>query len=347
MPKILACVEGGGTTFVVALASGAPTNIVEREEFPTTTPAETIGKCVAWLRTKQYDALGVATFGPVDLDPASPTYGYITTTPKPGWKNTDVLGPCKAVRPEVPCGFDTDVNAPAVAEHAHLVREAVLKGRTPPTSCCYITVGTGIGVGLVVNGQPVHGLLHPEGGHLCVPPFLADAKSSFAGPNANDTFGGLCAENMACSGALAKRAKLSSSAGLKDLPDDHPVWDAAAHYLGALCANIVLLASPEKIVLSGGVMLRASLFPKVRAKMQSLLNGYLQVDALLTTDGVTQYVGPSTWGNSAGMIGALTLAQAALDNQHGGGHGGGVSWPRTMMVLAALALAAVVVSKGH
>ena len=155
----LAAVEGGGTTFVVAIAHDEPTNIVERAEFPTTTPAETLGKCCQWLSTRTYDSLGVATFGPVDLNPNSPTFGYITTTPKPGWKNTDVLGPLCAIRPSAPCKFDTDVNAPALAEFLDMQRLGH-KG----SSCAYITVGTGIGVGLVVNGQPVHGLMHPEGG---------------------------------------------------------------------------------------------------------------------------------------------------------------------------------------
>jgi len=308
---ILACVEGGGTTFVVALARDDPANIIERDEFPTTTPDETLGKCCAWLAARQYDALGVATFGPVELHEEHKYFGYITSTPKPGWQYTNVLKPLKAVR-EVPCLFDTDVNAPAVAEHAHLMAEASRKGLAPPTSCCYITVGTGIGVGLVINGIAVHGLMHPEGGHVCVPRHTDDQASAFAGNNPSDCFGGLCAENMACSGSLAKRAGLSSTAGLAALADDHPVWEVAAHYLGGLCANIVLLASPERIVLSGGVMQRASLFPRVRREMQRLLNGYIQVEALLTDEGVAQYVTPSTWGNRAGMVGALTLAKRAL-----------------------------------
>ena len=121
---ILACVEGGGTTFVVALARDDPTNVIERDEFPTTTPEETIGKCVQWLKQREYDALGIATFGPVELHVEHKNYGYITSTPKPGWKYTDVVGPLRAVRPGVPFGFDTDVNAPAVAEHAYLSAEA-------------------------------------------------------------------------------------------------------------------------------------------------------------------------------------------------------------------------------
>jgi len=307
---MLAAVEGGGTTWVVAIARGTdPSTIVERAEFPTTSPAETLKQCCDWLAKRSYDALGVACFGPVDLQPGSPTYGYITTTPKPGWKHTDVLGPLRAVRPSAPVAFDTDVNAPAVAEYQHAVAEAEASGAPLPTSCAYITVGTGVGVGLVVNGKPVHGLMHPEGGHVCVPRRAADA--GFEGPNPKDCFGGLCAENMTCSGALAKRAALSSTSGLASLPDDAMAWDAAAHYLGALCANIVLLVSPERIVLSGGVMQRASLFPRVRTRMQALLNGYIQLPQITDPAGLQAYVTPSTWGNHAGLVGALSLAALA------------------------------------
>ena len=198
-----------------------------------------------------------------------------------------------------------------MAEHLHLASEAVKKGQPPTASCCYITLGTGIGVGLVINNQTVHGLMHPEGGHLAVPRHADDAN--FAGNNPKDCFGGLCAENMACSASLAARAGLKSTSGLASLPDDHHVWDVAAYYLGALCANIVLLASPERIIISGGVLQRASLFPKIRKEMQKHLNGYIQMDAITTSAGVKHFVAPSTWGNQAGMIGALTLAKKALD----------------------------------
>jgi fructokinase len=344
MTPIYAGVEGGGTTFVVALAKGSPTNLVERAEFPTTTPEETLRCCCDWLSARQYDALGVACFGPIDLQPQSPTYGFITTTPKPGWKNVDVLGPLRAVNPTVPFAFDTDVNAPALAEHVLAVSEAQSHGAPTPSSCCYITVGTGIGVGLVINGAPVHGLMHPEGGHVCVPRRAADA--GFEGPNPTDTFGGLCAENMSCSVALALRGSLASTSALAALPDDDPLWDAAAHYLGALCANVVLLASPERIIMSGGVMQRASLFPRVRERMRDFLNGYVQLDALTTDDGLCRYVVPSAWGNSAGMVGALTLAAKALEGA-GGAQGAaaqrprrGPAWARALGVLAVVAAVA-------
>ena len=338
---ILAAVEGGGTTFVVALARGTATNLLERAEFPTTPPAETLGRCCAWLAARKYDALGVACFGPLDLQPESATYGFITTTPKPGWQYTDILGPLRAVNPAVPFGFDTDVNAPAMAEHALALAEAQRTGEPPPSSCAYITVGTGIGVGLVINGAPVHGLMHPEGGHLCVP--LRASDVGFEGPNPTDCFGGLCAENMCCSIALTKRGSLPSSAALASLPDDDPAWEAAAHYLGALCANVVLLASPNKIVLSGGVMQRTSLFPRVRVRMLDFLNGYIQHPALASPEDAASYVVPSTWGNAAGLVGALTLAANALDGGTSQSLMGGLL-PRRRRTAAALGTLAVVVA---
>jgi fructokinase len=302
---VLAAVEGGGTSWVVALAHAPTEPPLERETFATSDdPKETLSAVAQWLSERKYDALGVATFGPVDLDPASSTYGYITTTPKKGWRHTDVLGPLRAVRPSVPCAFDTDVNAPALAEF----REARREGRVR-SSMAYITVGTGIGVGLVVNGRPVHGALHPEGGHLAVPRLASDA--AFDGSNPHDTFGGTCAENMACSKSLVLRANLSDVSQLATLPDSHPVWDAAAHYLGALCANIVLLVSPERIVLSGGVMQRGILFSKIQSATLAHLNGYLKLDAL-TEEGIGDFVPPSPHGNDAGLVGALTLAHFAL-----------------------------------
>uniref|UniRef100_A0A7S0P2Y6 fructokinase n=1 Tax=Calcidiscus leptoporus TaxID=127549 RepID=A0A7S0P2Y6_9EUKA len=302
---MLAAVEGGGTSFVVAIACGEPSNVIEREEFPTTTPEETIKRVTTWLSARHYDALGVATFGPVDLNTASPTYGFITTTPKPGWQHADVLGPLRAVR-DVPFALDTDVNAPALAEFRH----AKASGECL-SSCAYVTVGTGIGVGLVMNGAPVHGMMHPEGGHVCVPLHEQDVQLSFNGSNRSDTFGGFCAESMACSVALAQRAGLASTSELKHTGDTHEMWDAAAHYLGALCANIILLVSPERIVMSGGVMLRKSLFPRIRAATQQHLNGYLQLPQLTTQAGIDKFIVPSAWGNDAGLMGALTLAQLA------------------------------------
>lgn len=298
---VYAGVEGGGTTFVVAIAKDDPTNIVERAEFPTTTPQETLQKCCDWLKKRYYDALGVATFGPVELHSESKHYGYITNTPKPGWKYVDVLGPLRAIRPNVPFGFDTDVNAPAMAEHAHLYSQAVKEGIPPPSSCCYVTVGTGVGVGMVVNNQPVHGLMHSEAGHMAVPlvrldsnrsqpvrplphaePLAwqhpTDAEKKFVGDNPKDCFAGVCVENMACSGALAKRAGLAKATEIKDLPDNHEVWDILAFYLGALCANVMLLGvSPQ------ARRPRNLMYPQPRTSHSSPSTSHLQTSLASTS----------------------------------------------------------------
>mmetsp|Transcript_112439 Transcript_112439/g.324830 ORF Transcript_112439/g.324830 Transcript_112439/m.324830 type:complete len:381 (+) Transcript_112439:68-1210(+) len=299
-----AAVEGGGTTFVVCIAEerpGLPLRILDQAEFPTRVPpSSTISQVTDWLKGREYDALGVAMFGPVDLDPESPTWGYVTTTPKPGWQNTDIMGPLLAVRP-VPCCFDTDVNAPALEEFRHFARLG-------ETSCAYVTVGTGVGVGLVVNGRCVRGLVHPEGGHIAVKKRRAD-----------DTYRGVdgvhpwCVEGQCSAVALAERAGVSQEE-LKNLPDDHPVWDDAAYLLGSLCATLCALLSVERIVLSGGVMLRASLFPKVRKAAREILNGYIAHPKVLTDgpDGIDGYIVPSARGNSAGLYGAIALAVEAF-----------------------------------
>jgi len=297
---ILAAVEGGGTTWVAALAKDQPWNIIERAEWPTTTPAETLGCVRQWLDARKFDALGVATFGPVDPKKGSPTWGHITTTPKPHWGHTDVVGRLWDGR--VPCAFDTDVNAPALAESIH-------NRRPGESSAVYITVGTGVGVGVVVHGQPVNGLVHPEGGHL---PIARLPDDVFPG---KCPFHGACVEGLAGSGALAAR-KGCLPADLPTLSDDDPVWDHAAHALAALCVSLILIVSPERIILSGGVMKRAVLFQKIRARVLELLAGYIQSPALLP-GAIDEYIVPSKWGNNAGIIGALTLADNAL---HGAGH---------------------------
>mmetsp|Transcript_107034 Transcript_107034/g.301161 ORF Transcript_107034/g.301161 Transcript_107034/m.301161 type:complete len:354 (+) Transcript_107034:40-1101(+) len=300
MPRY-AGVEGGGSTFVAAIATGSPLKIVERVEFPTLTPpSATLTQVAAWLSERTYDALGVACFGPVDLNPSSPTFGFVTSTPKVGWQNVDVLGPLRAVR-DVPCSFDTDVNAPAVEEFRSFARPG-------EESCAYVTVGTGIGVGLVINGRPVKGLLHPEGGHIAVLRRQGDTFPGTSGPHPWSL------EGQCCAAALAERAGVSVEQ-LKDLPDDHQVWSDAAWMLGSLCATLVCTCSPERIVISGGVMQRRSLFPKIRAATQEILDGYIQHPRILTSgaEGIDGYIVPSERGNAAGIFGALALAADVLE----------------------------------
>lgn len=311
-------VEGGGTTFVCCLGepvgSSESLRITDRAEFPTRIPpSETIAEVVAWLQARKYDALGVACFGPIDLDPASRTWGYITTTPKLGWQYVDIMGPLKAVR-DVPCGFDTDVNAPALEEFRHFAQPG-------ETSCAYVTVGTGIGVGLVVNGRSVRGLIHPEGGHI--PTLKRRADDMYPGVT---TLHPWSVEAQCSAGALAQRAA-STPENLKDLPDDSEVWADAAWMLGSLCATLCALVSVERIVLSGGVMQRLSLFPKVREATRKILQGYIQHPKVLEDgpQGIDGYIVPSVRGNDAGIFGALALAADAYKEAKGCGSRGTAS----------------------
>jgi len=301
--SIYAAVEGGGTSWVVALVSDRPDNIVERMSVVTETPEITLGKIREWLNTKKFDALGVASFGPVDCKISSPTYGFITSTPKPNWANTDVLR-LLGVYDEfasIPCLFDTDVNAPALAEFNLHKQSANM------SSAAYITVGTGIGVGLVVNGSTVKGLVHPEGGHLLVQTKPGD---TFAGCC---PYHGRCVEGLVASGALCARKGCS----IHDLPtfgDDDELWDTVAYYLAQLCCNLILTVSPEHISIGGGVMNRKCLYPKIRTFTLALLNDYIK-HTLLTPANIEQLIGPSFWESQAGIVGAAYLAQLALENK--------------------------------
>jgi len=209
------------------------------------------------------------------------------------------------------------------------------------SSCAYITVGTGIGVGLVIGGECVHGLMHPEGGHLSMPRLASEPSFKGQSDPKACPFGGLTPEGMAGSKAISLRAGLSSTAGLAGLPDDHAAWDATAYYLGALCANLLLLASPERIVLSGGVMQRACLFPLVRKHVQAHLNGYIRVPQVVTQAGIDELIVPSVWGNKAGLIGALTLAELAQTSRAGGLRSAWSKPTTTTTVVVAAALAGV------
>jgi len=295
----LAAVEGGGTTFVAALGTSDPLTILERAEFPTKpNPTETLQEVKEWLSTRTYDSLGVACFGPVDLNSASATWGHITTTPKEGWQNTDVMGPLLALR-KVPCLFDTDVNAPALEEFRHYATG-------DQGSCAYVTVGTGVGIGLVVNGKMVKGLVHPEGGHI---PALKRPEDNFKGIGRHPW----SIEGQVCASAIAARAGVPMDK-LKEIPDDSEVWLDVAYVLGSMCATLTLLCSIERIVLSGGIMQRASLFPKIRQATRSILADYVNHPKLLEDgpEGIDSYIVPSERGNEAGIYGALALADAAL-----------------------------------
>jgi len=297
---IFAGIEAGGTTFAVAIAKGKATNIIDKTVIDTTTPEETLKKVYEWLESRKinFNSIGIASFGPIDLNVNSPTYGYITTTPKPGWANTNIRGYFQKL--QIPIGFDTDVNAAAIAEMAH-------GGYTDVTTCCYVTIGTGIGVGIVVNGQPLHGLMHPEGGHIYVPPCPGD---SFEG---NCPYHKNCLEGFLATGSLSARTRLDRR-NLASLPDDHEIWKFAAFYLAQLCVTLTLTLSPHIIVLGGGVMNRKCLYDMTRKKFIELLNGYVKAGPLPNGD-ISKYIVPAM--DHSGLIGSLELAWLAFNKTSG------------------------------
>jgi fructokinase len=289
-------IEAGGTKFVCAVGSG-PGALLAETRLPTTTPAETLGAAHAFFREQQarlgpLAALGVAAFGPLDPQPGSPTYGFITSTPKPGWPNTDMVGPL-AHEFGVPVGFDTDVNAAALSEGLWGAGQGL-------GNIVYLTVGTGIGGGALVDGCMIHGLLHPEMGHMLVP---HDRQA--------DPFAGSCPYHGDCFEGLANGPAMAQRWGqpAETLPADHPAWALEAHYLALGLMSIICTLSPQRIVLGGGVMEQPQLFPLVRAEVARLLNGYIQSPWL--HERADEYIVPPSLGNRAGVLGAIALAAQA------------------------------------
>ena len=289
-PSLYGGIEAGGTKFVCAVASG-PDDIQAEVQFPTTTPGETIGHTIDFLAPfrAQLVAAGISSFGPIDLNPASPTYGFITSTPKPGWANTDLAGAVGRAL-DLPVGFDTDVNGAALGEH----RWGAAQGLD---TFIYLTIGTGIGGGGMVGGKLMHGLVHPEMGHIRLP---HDRDV--------DPFEGVCPFHGDCLEGLATGPALAARWGQRGetLPADHPAWPLEAHYLALGLVNLICTLSPQRIILGGGVMKERHLFPLIRAEVQELLNGYVQAPEIL--DGIDDYIVPPVLGGRAGVLGAIALA---------------------------------------
>ncbi len=285
-------IEAGGTKFVCAIASG-PEHILAETSFPTTTPTETFQRTVGFFRDQaalgRLAAVGIASFGPVDLDPASRTFGYITTTPKPGWAYADIRGEVQRAL-DVPTFIDTDVNGAALGESLW----GAGRERNP---LIYITVGTGIGGGLVFNGAPVHGLLHPEMGHMRLPHDLAADPFPGMCPYHGD-----CLEGMAAGPALAKRWGQPG----QTLPPEHPAWDLEARYLALAIANLTFTIAPQVVILGGGVLGQAHLMDKIRRETERLINGYLQSPWL--KPGLEEFIVRPGLGTRAGVLGAVALA---------------------------------------
>lgn len=297
MSPLFGAIEAGGTKFVCAVGTG-PDDLRDEVRFPTTTPAETLGRALDYFRQAQrthgpLTALGIGSFGPVDLDRASATWGWVTSTPKPGWAQTEVA-PFFGRELGIPVAFDTDVNGAALGEALWGAGQGV-------GSLVYLTVGTGIGGGVYLGGRLVHGLVHPEIGHILLP--RDPVRDPFPG---SCPFHGSCWEGLASGPALAQRW---GAAGVT-LGPDHPAWALEAHYLALGLQSLVGILSPQRIVLGGGVMDQPQLFPLVREELLRLNNGYIRHPAL-TPEGVGAYVVPPALGNRAGILGALALARDA------------------------------------
>jgi fructokinase len=290
-------IEGGGTKFVCAVGS-APDDLRAVNTVPTTTPDETLRRVTELLSQHgPFDAIGIAMFGPLDLDQSSATYGSVRATPKPGWSGADVVSSFREAF-GVPVGFDTDVNGAALGEGRWGA------GRDVDTFL-YVTVGTGIGGGGVIAGSPMHGLVHPEIGHLRIPRYPGDTFPGVC------PFHGDCLEGLAAGPAIAARWGRPATALGSDL--DLAI-DFEANALGHAMANLVLAVSPERITLGGGVMKLPGLMEAVRRQMLESLGGY--VDAPALADGGSGFLVAPDLGDRSGIAGGLVLAERALSESN-------------------------------
>ena len=289
----IGALEAGGTKMVLAVYEEDGTEL-ERLTLPTLTPDVTMPKMIEFFRKYEIDALGVGSFGPLDLNPNSPTYGYITSTPKLAWKDYPLLEKLLDGR-DIPAGIDTDVNAAIIAE----AEQGAARGCQ---NAVYVTIGTGVGGGVLSNGKTVHGLLHPEVGHALLVPHPDDPN-----PRGVCPYHAGCIEGLAAGPAIGARV----TGDAKDLPDDHPTFAIEAYYLAQMCVNLIMTLSPERIILGGGVMQRAGLMEKVRSETLRLLNGYIQSPAIL--EHIDEYIVYPDLFPVSGLVGSFLIGKKALE----------------------------------
>ena len=275
----LGALEAGGTKMVCAIGDEKG-NIFDRASFPTLTPEETMGGLIDYFKDKGIEALGIGSFGPLCLDKSAPNYGDITTTPKLAW-----------------------ANYPLRKAFVDALGEATYGAGKGIDSLVYYTIGTGVGGGALVDGMLVHGMVHPEMGHMLLRPDPRDPT-----PHGFCPYHDGCIEGMANGPAIEKRWGVSA----KELPEDHVAWDIEAEYLAQMCVNTIVTLSPKKIVLGGGVMHQLHLFPRIRKRTLELLNGYVAHPAIL--ENIDDYIVPPGLGDNAGAVGSLLLAVQALEN---------------------------------
>lgn len=287
---ILGALEAGGTKMVCGIGDENG-EIFERISIPTETPEITMPKMIAYFKEKNIEALGIGCFGPIDLNKTSPTYGYITSTPKLAWRNYDIVGAFKEAL-QVPVGFDTDVNSSALGEATW----GITKGLD---SSMYITIGTGIGAGIYSGGRLVHNMLHPEAGHILMAKHPEDTFEGWC------PYHGTCFEGMAAGPAIEKRWGKKAA----ELADNAKVWEIESYYIAQALFTYVAVMSPRRIVLGGGVMHQEQLFPLVREQFAKLNNGYLKTKEMEDMD---TFIVPPSLNDNQGIMGCLKLALLEL-----------------------------------
>jgi fructokinase len=282
---ILGALEAGGTKMVCAIGNENG-EILERVSIPTETPDITMPKLISYFADKEIEALGIGCFGPIDLNRDSNTYGYITTTPKLAWKNYNIVKMFQDAL-NVPVGFDTDVNGSALGEATW----GITKGLE---NSMYITIGTGIGTGIITNGKLLHGMLHPEGGHLLL------------SRHPNDSFEGTCPYHKTCLEGLASGPAIEARWGEKgtELAERREVWELEAYYIAQALVDYIMVLSPQRIVIGGGVTHQEHLMPLIREQVKRQLAGYIDTKELLNMD---QYVVLPSLNDNQGIMGALKL----------------------------------------
>ncbi|MDF2944528.1 MAG: hypothetical protein K0S01_3386 [Herbinix sp.] len=288
---LFGALEAGGTKMVLAVGNENG-EILEQISIPTETPSVTVSKIVDYFKDKNIVALGIGSFGPIDLDRISKTYGFITSTPKLAWRNYDIVGNIKNEL-QIPIGFDTDVNASALGEATW----GSIKGLS---SGIYITIGTGVGVGVYMNGELLHGMLHPEAGHILL------------SKHPKDNFEGVCPYHPNCLEGLASGPSIEKRWNQKayELKDQTEVWEMEAFYIAQGIVNYILTLAPHKIVLGGGVMHQEQLFPSIRKQVTELMNGYVNTPQMEDLD---NYIVPASLQDNQGIMGCIQLAKLELN----------------------------------
>lgn len=286
----LGALEARGSNMICAIGTEDGT-LLEQQTIPTRGPEETLADIIAYFKDKNIEALGVASFGPVDVHKKSPTYGYILDSPKEAWQHVDLLGPLKEAL-QVPVELETDMNGACLGEMTFGIAKDL-------DSVVYVSIGTGIGAGVAVNGQLLHGMLHPEAGHMLLRRHPRDGYEGIC------PFHATCFEGLASGPAIAERWGRPA----EQLRNDAKVWEMEAHYIAQAMVNLILVMSPRVIILGGGVMKEESLFPMIRKRVKKILNEYLNTAELMDMD---HYIVPASLKGNQGVLGAIELARRAL-----------------------------------